>query len=150
MYLLNGFYEKSLCHSNMPVSRLIDALSNKHYRIFVMNETKDSLRCIILRRWRLIGIPWFGPHTRLQVEIVEDSNNFKISYRFFWPEYIFYWLISMLIAIASVLSASVPPKISGILTGFIIFIILASVFSLLVYVDTKFFYDRFRKLSAGF
>ena len=149
MYLLNHIHERPLYHSKVPISRLKDALS-KHFRIGIVDETGDSLKCIILRRWRLIGAPWLGPHTRLKIQIIEDSNNFKIEYSFFYPEYIFYWAISLLVATIFVFSVNEPPKVFDIATGFAAFIILASVLSFLVFMDTKFFYDRFKKLSKGF
>ena len=110
MYLLNHIHERPLYHSKVPISRLKDALS-KHFRIGIVDETGDSLKCIILRRWRLIGAPWLGPHTRLKIQIIEDSNNFKIEYSFFYPEYIFYWAISLLVATIFVFSVNEPPKV---------------------------------------
>ena len=149
MYFLSQVYERPLYHYRFPISRLKEPLS-KHFRIVVVEETGDALRCIILRRWRIIGTPWFGPHTKLKIQITEDGSNYKIVYRFFYPEYIFYWVISLLVATLGVLSANEPPQAFEIATGFVTFFILSSVFSLLVFIDTKFFYDRFKRLAKNF
>ena len=149
MLLLNRNHEKPVYHTKISILRIRGFL-NKHYRIVITNESENGLACIILRRWRLIGAPWFGPNTRLKVKIIGDSNNFKIKYRFFYPEYIFFWILSMLIATGSVLSANQPPRFFKIFSGFVTFIILAAFFSLIVFIDTKFFDVRFKILLADF
>ena len=145
MFPLTHFSEKTY-HSKIPISVIKDKLE-KHYRIIVSKKCSDFLNCIIVRRWRLIGNPWLGPHTRLKIRIKDgDDNTFNVSYRFFWPEYILYWVLALIIITVSILSASSPPSLDGIVKGVLYFILLALIFSVVVYIDSYLFYNRFTKL----
>ena len=142
MFLYKQF-SKAFFYQKIPISRII-ARIDKHYRIVVSKETSDSANCIIIRRWRLLGCPWFGPHTRLNIKIIEENSNFKLSYSFFWPEYIFYWVISSALSIFLVLSKSTPISIGEIFGGVILFVTLIIFSSLLVFIDIYFFYTHIK------
>ena len=73
----------------------VKKLLSEYYNFKVIDESKDFFECKLIMIRRGLFYPYLGPHTRLRIEICRDLNNCQLKYSFFWPEYVWAVIISL-------------------------------------------------------
>ena len=145
MLILNQFSGEIDLRKRRIQIQKIKLILRKYYKIVVTVETDNELKCILIRRYRYIGIPWIGPHSRIEVKLVREENSFKLQYNFFWPEYILFFIISVIIGVIEI--KRLEPEY--ILIAMVNMSLAMFIFSVLLYIDTFFFSKKIHKLFSN-
>ena len=82
MNLLKHFGGNISFLGKTPAIPLVKEILSQHYRMEKISESENSLKCIVIRRYRSFCYPWMGPHTRLSILIENDLKNSNVSYSF--------------------------------------------------------------------
>ena len=122
-------------HVEMP---LIKKLLTEYYDFKVISESKDSIKCKIIRKYRGFFYPYIGPHTRLSIKIEKDLANCCVKYNYYWPEYIWAFICSFPVG----LIGFYPDLLLGFCLSLFIFFFLI----LIIFLDTKAFAISFKGL----
>ena len=117
---------------------LMKELLKKYYDFKIISESKDSIKCKIIRKYRGFFYPYLGPHTRLSIKIEKDLANSFIKYDYFWPEYIWAFICSFPVGLIGFYP--------DLLLGFAFSLFLLIFISVLIFLDTRSFAKCFKGL----
>lgn len=116
-------------------ARLVEEALGKTFRLKVMEESPNSIKCKLVRFARIYGAPIIWPSARLAITI--DNQTDVIRYKFYWPDY---FLLTTLIAAVFIFRGGHPLK-----EDFLFLLFALPLWAGIIFLDTKYVSSRVRK-----
>ena len=115
--------------------RLVEDALGKAFRLKVIEESPNFIKCKLVRFARIYGAPIIWPSATLAITIENQTDI--IRYKFYWPDY---FLLLMMVA------AVIISRGGYMLKEDFLFLLLAVPFLAgLIFLDTKYVSSRVRK-----
>lgn len=115
--------------------RLVEDALGKAFRLKVIEESPNFIKCRLVRFARIYGAPIICPSARLAITF--DNQTDVLRYKFYWPDY---FLLTTSVAAVLIFNGGFLPK-----DEFLFLLFAVPFLAGLIFLDTKYVSSRVRK-----